>query len=86
MVLVLKDIAEIRNPRAVEMILSKTFYDAVAVMIARAPIPAFVDVHRSDLNCAKGNAGAEEDMAMTAGADIRIDGCQWASGLADLCG
>ena len=67
-----QDIAKIGDTGAVEMVLSKTFDDAVGVMVTGTPVPALVDVAGANLYGAEGNAGTEKDMAMTAGADVRV--------------
>ena len=68
-----QDIAKVGDAGAIEMVLGKAFYNAVGVMIPRTPVPAFVDIGGTDLYGAEGDACAEENVAVSAGADVRID-------------
>jgi len=54
------------------VILGKPFYHTVGIVIARTPVPAFVDIIGSRLYSTEGNAGADKGMTMTAGTDIGI--------------
>lgn len=72
-----EDIAEVGDAGAVEVVLGEAFYDAVGVVIAGAPVPSFVDVGGPDLDCAVGDTGAEEYVAVGGGADIGIYVGQW---------
>ena len=47
--------------------------DVVGVVVARAPVPALVEVCRANLQRAEGNAGADEHVAVSAGTDEGID-------------
>ena len=68
-----EDIAEVGDTCTIEVILSEAFDDAVGIVVAGAPVPAFIDIAGPDLYGAEGNAGANKGMPVSAGADIRID-------------
>jgi len=55
------------------MVLREAYDDAVGIIVSGAPVPAFIDIGRSDLYGSEGDAGTEEGMAVGGRADIRID-------------
>ena len=67
-------IAQVGDARSVKVILCEAFNDAVGIVIAGAPVPAFVDIAGAGLYGAEWNAGPEEGMAVSAGADVGVDG------------
>src|SRR5580658_5836160 len=71
-----EDVAEVRDAGAAKVVLGESDNDTVGIVVAGAPVPTFVDVGGSDLDGAERNAGPEKGMAMSAGANVWVDGGQ----------
>ena len=67
------DIAEVADAGSGQVGVAETDDEGVALMVAGAPVPGVDDLLRSGLHHAEGDVGADEDMAMAAGTDGRID-------------
>src|ERR1700744_3013930 len=68
-----KDIAKVTDTCAAEMGMGEADQDGIAIIVSGTPVPSFIEILRSQLYCAKGNACADKDMAVSAAADQRVD-------------
>ena len=67
-----RDVAQVADARAAQVLVAKADEHTVAVMVARAPVPASCGLSRSQLHVAKRYIGAKKDMPMPTGADARV--------------
>ena len=68
-----EDVTQVGDAGAAEVEMREPRQDVVGVVVARAPVPALVEVRRSDLHGAEGHVGANEHVAVPAGTDEGID-------------
>ena len=66
-------VAQVANARTAEMQVSEAHDDGVAVVVARAPVPALVVLCRAELHEAEGHVSPEEHMAVATRADEGVD-------------
>ena len=67
-----KHVTQVGTARAAEVRMAEADQYAVRIMIARAPVPAFMNVLRPNLHHAQGNTGADKDMSVLARTDVGV--------------
>jgi len=67
------DVAQVTDARATQVLVPEADQHRVAVVIARAPVPAACGLGGTQLDVAEGHVRPEEHMAMPARADAGID-------------
>ncbi len=67
------EVAQVSNTGAAEMGVAETQQHRVAIVVARAPVPATCGLCGTQLHHAEGNVGPKEHVAMSSGAYEGID-------------
>ena len=68
-----QDVTQVGDAGAAEMQMREPRQDVVGEVVARAPVPALVEVRGADLHGAERHAGPDEHVAVASGTDEGID-------------